>query len=330
MSEVLKNNWYLVCPSSDLENKMRTFKILGEEIILFRDKEGNPIALEDRCCHRNVNLSLGYLKNDRPVCGYHGWEYDKSGQCVLIPSQLPDNKIPPKAVIKKYAAKDYNNWVWLFAGNPDEAENYSPTDIPEMKDWPFTYKEYIFEADLESTAESLIDPYHIAFTHRDSIKQLLGQIEEFPAEFHIDFLEDGIKGSYKRSNKGNIGEKIYFGSHDHHDVNYRFYFPNISRLETRFNKRVLLILEHVYQVDDSHVSMTQITLWQNIFPKFPLFAKKFMAKKSDTIVKEDIQFLVSQKKHYNKMKDEIHEVSVKGDEVSLAFRKFWRSKLRGE
>ena len=73
---MLTNKWYLVCPSDELKNEIKKYKILGEEIILFRNPDKTITALEDRCCHRNVNLSLGYLSNDKVVCGYHGWEYD--------------------------------------------------------------------------------------------------------------------------------------------------------------------------------------------------------------------------------------------------------------
>lgn len=328
MNSALKNNWFIVCPSDELRHEFKTTKMFGKDVLLYRDTNGKPVALEDRCCHRNVHLSLGYLKDDTVVCGYHGWEYDKTGQCTFIPSQLSDAKIPPKACIKNYPVKEFNKWIWVFPGDNELANKISPIDIPEMDELDFTYGTYVFEADLESTAESLIDPYHIAYTHRDSIKSLLGQIEEYPADFNMDIVEDGVIGYYNRTNRGNVGEKIYFGDQKYHKTNFRFYFPNFSELKVHFKDKVLIILEHVMPVDENNVSMTQITLWKNIFPKFPWFAKKFMSRKSDTIVKEDIVFLTSQKRIYDNKNIDAHEVSVKGDEVSLAFRKFWRNKLK--
>jgi phenylpropionate dioxygenase-like ring-hydroxylating dioxygenase large terminal subunit len=273
---------------------------------------------------------LGYLNKERVVCGYHGWQYDKTGSCVQIPSQLPGDKIPPTAKIKTYPVQDFNKWVWIFIGDPEKANQVKPTDIPEMNEWPFTYKSYTIKADLETTAESLIDPYHIAYVHRNSIKSFMGQIQEHPADFNLKILDDGVEGFYKRANVGTIAEKTYFGNEENINTRIRFYYPNISRLEIRFKQRILLILEHVYQVDDEHVNMMQITLWKNIFSKFPSFAKYFMGKKSEKIVTEDIDFLASNQKILNRTKDNLHEVSVKGDEVSLSFRRFWRKKLQGE
>jgi phenylpropionate dioxygenase-like ring-hydroxylating dioxygenase large terminal subunit len=325
---MLHDKWYLICPSKELTNKVITQKILGEDIILFRTTGGEAVALEDRCCHRNVKLSLGYLNKDTVVCGYHGWEYNSEGTCTLIPSQLPDTKIPPKAVIKKYPVKEFNRWVWVFVGDPEKASKINPPNIPEMNEWDFTYKTHIFEADLESAAESLIDPYHIRYTHKNSIKQLLGQIDEFPAEFRINFLDDGIEGKYYRANTAAITEKVYFGKDPQLEVYYRFYYPNISRLESRFKERTLLILEHFMQVDKDRIAMMQITLWKNIFGFFPPFGRWFMARKSNKIVNEDIALLRSQKGILDKYRDNLHEVSVKGDEISLAFRKYWRRKMR--
>ncbi len=328
MNEVIKNYWYLICPASEIKNQIITKTLHGQKIIIFRNKEGNLAALEDRCCHRNVRLSLGYLREGRVVCGYHGWEYDNQGNCVLIPSQLPENKIPPAAKIKSYPVQEFNRWVWIFIGDPAKADQIKPLDIPEMNQWDFTYKSYVFKADLESTAESLVDPYHIAFAHRNSIRSFMGQIEEFPADFDIQFHEDGIEGHYNRANRGTFAEKLYFGRDKNLDTYYRFYFPNMSRLQINFKNRTLLILEHVIQVDNDHVEMMQITLWKNIFSRFPAFGRFFMARKSAKIVGEDIELLASQLNLKRSYGDELPEVSVKGDEVSLAFRKFWRRKVK--
>ena len=327
---MLNNKWYLVCPSDELKNEIRKRRILGKDIIIFRNPDRTITALEDRCCHRNVNLSLGYVREERIVCGYHGWEYDKSGSCVKIPSQLPGDKIPPTAKIKTFPVKEFNKWVWIFVGENEKADSINPTDIPEMNEWPFTYGAYTFKADIETTAESLIDPYHIGFVHRNSIKSFMGQIQEHPADFNLKILDDGIEGYYKRANVGTTAEKVYFGNEDNIGTRIRFYYPNISRLEIRFKDRILLILEHIMKVDDDHVEMMQITLWKNIFPKFPAFAKWFMGRKSEKIVTEDIDFLTSNQKILKRTKDNLHEVSVKGDEVSLSFRRFWRKKLQGE
>jgi hypothetical protein len=156
----------------------------------------------------------------------------------------------------------------------------------------------------------------------------MGQISDFPADFNLKIVDDGLEGTYRRANVGSFSEKTYFGSDPYITTFYRFYYPNISHLELRFKQRTLLILENVYAVDEEHVMMMQITLWKNIFEKFPAFARLFMRRKSAKIVKEDIEFLTSQLAIYQKTPGRRHEVSVKGDEVSLAFRKYWKQKQK--
>ena len=328
--EKLKNHWYLICPVADLKDQMVVKTILGEKIILFKDGEDHIVALEDRCCHRNVQLSLGYLADGKAVCGYHGWEYNGHGHCVKIPSQLPDTKIPPTARIKSYPVKEFNKWIWVFIGEDQQAEQRQPLDIPEMGQWDFTYKSHVFKGELESVAESLIDPYHIAFTHRNSIGSFMGQIEEFPADFNLNIVDDGLDGFYSRANRGSLAEKMYFGTDKNITARIRFYFPNMSRLQVEFKERTLLILEHVMAVDEEHVEMMQITLWKNIFAFFPAFARFFMARKSEKIVNEDIVLLESQLEIMKSRNGDYRDISVKGDEVSLLFKKFWRRKMKEE
>ena len=76
--KVLRDFWYATMPVAALESGPKPFRLLGEDIVLFLDKEGEPAALEDRCCHRTAKLSKGWMKDGNIVCGYHGWEYDLS------------------------------------------------------------------------------------------------------------------------------------------------------------------------------------------------------------------------------------------------------------
>src|ERR1700730_12582629 len=82
---VLRRFWYAVMPVDQLKDGPRPFTLLGEPIVLFLDAEGEPAALEDRCCHRTATLSKGSCRNGNIVCGYHGWEYDRTGKLVNIP-----------------------------------------------------------------------------------------------------------------------------------------------------------------------------------------------------------------------------------------------------
>jgi len=67
--------------------------MLGEPIVAFRDEQG-VAAFKDLCIHRGTALSLGYITDGHLTWLYHGWEYDRSGACVHIPSLPEGSSIP--------------------------------------------------------------------------------------------------------------------------------------------------------------------------------------------------------------------------------------------
>ena len=82
---VLRKFWYAIVPIEKLDDGPFPFTLLGENIVLWKDADGNPCAIRDRCCHRTAKLSKGFVDDGNIVCGYHGWTYDKTGACVRIP-----------------------------------------------------------------------------------------------------------------------------------------------------------------------------------------------------------------------------------------------------
>src|SRR5438876_964115 len=70
--KVLRRFWYCTMPLGELDSGPRPFTLLGEHLVLWRDAQGQPAALQDRCCHRTAKLSKGYCDEGNIVCGYHG------------------------------------------------------------------------------------------------------------------------------------------------------------------------------------------------------------------------------------------------------------------
>ena len=81
--------WQIACRSRDLRRSPRAVTIGDRPLVLFRDAQGDAVALEDRCAHRNAPLSIGRVCKGRLQCRYHGWEYDSEGRAAHIPA-LPD------------------------------------------------------------------------------------------------------------------------------------------------------------------------------------------------------------------------------------------------
>ncbi|RQH04944.1 Rieske 2Fe-2S domain-containing protein [Paraburkholderia dinghuensis] len=96
----------------------------GEALVLFRDASGAACALEDRCPHRRVPLSLGKVTQKGLQCGYHGWTFDgKTGACTAIPNLRADERVPPRYGARSYRVAEAGGFmhVWLGDGEPDDA-----------------------------------------------------------------------------------------------------------------------------------------------------------------------------------------------------------------
>ena len=322
----IKNQWYLACLLEELnhQNPLKK-KICGEEIVVFKTASGKVGVMEDRCCHRNVNLSLGYVQGENIKCGYHGWEYSCEGKCVLIPSLPNDERIPASAKVKKYVVEVKHKCVWVWIGEEEKADRSLIPPMHEMDTYPIVYNYHFIDADLQLVAESLFDAYHINHVHRNSIKGMMGALKDERMEFNVQVDENSLTGKYFRENDRSIFERIYFGNNKKVETHFGFWFPNISKLDIRFKTRHMVIYEHFYQVDENTVCMCQITLWKNILGFLPMpLAKQFMLNKSINIVQEDIAFLENNKRI--KKETGKSDLLIKSDEVTFEFMKLWKRK----
>ena len=99
--------------------------LLGEEIVVWRDGEGAPHVWEDRCPHRGMRLSFGFVRRDRIACLYHGWQYGTDGRCLAIPAH-PDLKVPPTITVWKHSCHEALGMIWAHL-----REATDPLSLPD-------------------------------------------------------------------------------------------------------------------------------------------------------------------------------------------------------
>ncbi len=98
----LRACWHPVGYAREFGDAPRRVRLLGEEIVVWRDGGGAPHALRELCIHRGTALSLGRVVGDRLMCPYHGWQYGADGVCTLIPQLEDPTRVPPKARVEAY------------------------------------------------------------------------------------------------------------------------------------------------------------------------------------------------------------------------------------
>lgn len=163
----MKNYWYIAAPSASLKQQPLSRTIDGVSVVLFRDAQGRAAALADRCSHRNVQLSRGWVKDGCLTCPYHGWAFDGEGQCVKIPSLCDGDPIPAKSAVRPFPVIEQQGYVWVFVGDeaPGEAR---PFHLPHMDEsgWSWTRLEATIANSAANLVENFIDCPHTGFIHR--------------------------------------------------------------------------------------------------------------------------------------------------------------------
>ena len=125
---VMPDSWLAVAHSREVDRRPMAVRVADAEIVLFRDRAGVVRALQDRCCHRRVPLSLGRVTPEGTLqCAYHGWCYDGAGACVAIPQLRPEDRIPARFAVDAYPVRERYGFVWLW---PADQAPRAEHDIP--------------------------------------------------------------------------------------------------------------------------------------------------------------------------------------------------------
>ena len=119
------DGWYPVALADDIgPGQSAGTRLFDRELCIWRDADGHPHAWEDRCPHRGMRLSFGFVRGDRIACLYHGWQYDTQGQCRLIPAH-PDLEVPASIHVASYPCVDRLGMLWAYSG----ATSDTPPDL---------------------------------------------------------------------------------------------------------------------------------------------------------------------------------------------------------
>ena len=202
------DHWYPLAWSREVKpGKTVATHFAGEPVVLARSKAGRVFALEDRCAHRQVPLSAGLVDGEAIRCGYHGWSYDKTGQCIDVP-YLGKCKLPNG--VRSYPCRESAGLVFVFPGDPALADT-RPLPAPEAAMDP-RYKTRRFGRVIGChytfMHENLMDMNH-QFLHRAN----MGAIR--PRFLGRRVGEDWLEIDYTFARQGggmSLGERVIFGS----------------------------------------------------------------------------------------------------------------------
>jgi len=202
MGEVLRRYWQPVCLSSDVDELPRRVRILGEDLVAFRDLAGRVCVLDAHCAHRGTSLEYGRIEDKGIRCCYHGWLYSVDGQCLEQPGEPPQSTFSSKVSQPAYPAREFGGLVFAYMGPPDKEPVFPRFENLEQPGWKlFAYRNMsrgaVADCNWLQIQENAMDPVHTAFLHSTiSTQQFSGIYSTLP---QLDFAETEFGMKYIRT-----------------------------------------------------------------------------------------------------------------------------------
>ena len=318
---MLNNFWYACEFSSDITNKPKQLVMLNQRFVLYRDSQGQVVALKDQCPHRGAALSLGWVDDGCIRCPYHGWKFQADGRCIDIPANAPETTIPKKARVDSYPVQEKYGFVWLFYGDLPEAERPPIPLLPEFED-PTLHRSFLdFKVNTHYTRvlENSIDISHLPIVHANSFGAGFQQNPRVE-DYEIQDEDWGIsaKITYKNYTKPK-GLFRHFVRQESSDLDSKlsFYLPNITKIESS-SSRIKIVNFAIHVPIDDNTTISKRILFRSFLPYswldniFMKYYTKVYAE--DSVVSESQYPRVVP----TSLSDEIHVAS---DALHLAYRK---------
>ena len=164
----LREAWYYAAPGREVGRGRTIARVmLGEKVLVGRDREGRVFALRDICPHRGMPLSFGAFDGSELECCYHGWRFTTDGRCTAIPSLVPGQAFDlARIAVPRYPAREVQGNIWVFFGDDPSAapeipvlEGFAESAAPEI------VETMDFAAAIDHAVVGLMDPAHGPFVH---------------------------------------------------------------------------------------------------------------------------------------------------------------------
>lgn len=165
---LIRNAWYCAAWSHEVTQELFARRILDTPVLLHRTEAGKPIALLDICPHKLAPLSLGKKVGDNVQCGYHGLEFDCSGNCVRNPQG--NGQIPVGATLRSFPLLERYGVLWIWMGDPERADPSKIIDCSQFDDpkWRTVKGGHHVNSNYMLLVENLLDLGHALYLHKTS------------------------------------------------------------------------------------------------------------------------------------------------------------------
>ncbi|MPZ51064.1 MAG: Rieske 2Fe-2S domain-containing protein [Dehalococcoidia bacterium] len=252
MGRLLRWYWHPIAASTQLdENPVMPVKLLGESLVLYRDRSGTLGLVQQECGHRRVNLVFGIPEEEGLRCPYHGWRYDETGQCQEMPSEPPESTFPDRVKLLAYPVQELAGLIFAYLG---------PQPAPLLPRWDLFVCDgvrrdigfQVLPCNWLQMQENDLDPAHLPWLHGHFTNYVLERLGR------PDLIRGGGPGRERApdaARRGNIQRWRDWEIYEHGVMNLELVegekkmvrpslFPNMNSFSTEFMYRV--------PMDDTH------------------------------------------------------------------------------
>jgi 5,5'-dehydrodivanillate O-demethylase len=206
MGDLLRRYWHPVAGVSELlAEPVKTMRLFGEDLVLYRDLSGRYGLIDRHCPHRRADMSYGFVEQNGLRCSYHGWTVNEIGSVVAIPYDdivKPQGKTKSLCRATAYPVRELAGMLWTYMG---------PAPAPELPVWePFTrtngFTEVVFSdvpCNWLQCQENSIDPVHFEWLHDNWPARMKGKTQSYAAKhLQVAFDEFEFGLTYRRLREG--------------------------------------------------------------------------------------------------------------------------------
>ena len=280
-SLMLPGFWYRALPADTVfRERLERATLLETPLVIGRDAQNRPFALQDACPHRGMPLSCGRFDGTQVECSYHGWRFDAhSGQCQLIPSLTADQKLRVDRIYAgSYACEEHDGFIWVFIPEPAPAgagfsQRTDPTSgAPRVPTFSEKYKLAYLTSDLPCSVDhgiiGLMDPAHGPFVHQAWWWRSRDSIHEKQKAFEPIDLGFRMSAHTPSSNSAPYKLLKLYADADAITTTIDFTLPNMRWETIRAGKYWFSSLTTVTPITRNRCRIDVVAAW-NLFKWFP-------------------------------------------------------------
>lgn len=252
MGELFRQYWLPVLMSSELpqpDGPAKRVRILGENLIAFRDTSGRLGLLANNCSHRGVELYFGRNEENGLRCVYHGWKYDVSGRCVDMPNEPPESNFKEKIQHTAYPCQERNGAIWAYLGPRKDPPPLPELEWTKVPDGHYALGNTLRECNWMQALEGDVDNAHVPLLH----SQLEFRTEDGGAS-HI------VLAQAPRLHVVDTPYGVMYGSHREADADHeawriiQYLFPSFTMITTGTPQTRGSVPSHMWiPIDDENV-----------------------------------------------------------------------------